>query len=259
MKSPFPGMDPFLETRWGDVHTRLNIYASDMLSRSLPPGLVARCEERSIVCEFYGAARDIYPDVSVIERAAHESFSSGGGVALAESECLLLPATSEITQRFLEIRDASAGGRIVTVIEFVSPTNKRSGDGLDKYLKKQRECIDGDINLVEIDLTREGSRELIMPLSLELRDRTTYAATVRRAGQQDRIWLYKLPLEKRLGGVPVPLRTTDTDLVLDLQNLIDQVYENGRYGDDLTYRENLRPPLTSEQAAWVEELLANRG
>lgn len=35
MKSPFPGMDPYLETRWGDVHSRLNIYASDTLRPAL--------------------------------------------------------------------------------------------------------------------------------------------------------------------------------------------------------------------------------
>ncbi len=34
MKSPFPGMDPSLEMRWGDVRSRLIIYASDIISRS---------------------------------------------------------------------------------------------------------------------------------------------------------------------------------------------------------------------------------
>lgn len=31
MKSPFPGMDPYLEAHWRDVHTRLIVYASDQL------------------------------------------------------------------------------------------------------------------------------------------------------------------------------------------------------------------------------------
>ncbi|MCC7337096.1 MAG: DUF4058 family protein [Pirellulaceae bacterium] len=165
MKSPFPGMDPYLETRWGDVHTRLNIYASDMLSRSLPAGLVARCEERSIVCENYGAVRDIYPDVSVVERAAHESIAPGGGVALAESECLLLPAATEITQRFLEIRDASSGGRIVTVIEFVSPTNKRSGSCCNSACA----CDNDRPRCLAIDLGHHlGGPQMVLPWLLPL-------------------------------------------------------------------------------------------
>jgi hypothetical protein len=33
MKSPFPGMDPWLEAHWGDVHARLIVEASNQLQR----------------------------------------------------------------------------------------------------------------------------------------------------------------------------------------------------------------------------------
>ncbi len=49
MKSPFPGMDPYLEQRWLGVHSSLTTYAGDALNRLLPPGLLARSEERAIV------------------------------------------------------------------------------------------------------------------------------------------------------------------------------------------------------------------
>ena len=49
MKSPFPGMDPYLETRWSDVHLSLATYSRDALNGLLPPGLLARSEERSVV------------------------------------------------------------------------------------------------------------------------------------------------------------------------------------------------------------------
>ncbi|MGH7128511.1 MAG: DUF4058 family protein, partial [Planctomycetaceae bacterium] len=45
MPSPFPGMDPCLEHHWGDVHTRLTVYACDELNPQLPTGLRARTEE----------------------------------------------------------------------------------------------------------------------------------------------------------------------------------------------------------------------
>jgi Protein of unknown function (DUF4058) len=46
MKSPFPGMDPYLERHWGDVHSRLVIYIADALQPLLPEGLLARVDER---------------------------------------------------------------------------------------------------------------------------------------------------------------------------------------------------------------------
>ena len=36
MRSPFPGMDPYLEQFWGDVHHRLITYTCDALQRHLP-------------------------------------------------------------------------------------------------------------------------------------------------------------------------------------------------------------------------------
>ena len=46
MKSPFPGMDPYIERYWHEVHHRLITYAGDELQVRLPPHLSARIEER---------------------------------------------------------------------------------------------------------------------------------------------------------------------------------------------------------------------
>ncbi len=157
----------------------------------------------------------------------------------------------------MEIRDARSGGRVITVIEFISPTNKVPGDGLTKYRQKQRECHDGDVNLVEIDLTRGGDRSLIMPVNcMKRRDRTTYQAWVSRANVREKGWAFRLPLTQRLPAIPIPLRPTDQDVLLDLQPLIDQIYENGRYSEDIDYSEPLRPPFSPEEAEWVAQRLA---
>ena len=42
IRSPFPGMDPWLELFWEDVHQRALTYAADMLQEQLPSGLRAR-------------------------------------------------------------------------------------------------------------------------------------------------------------------------------------------------------------------------
>ena len=48
MKSPFPGMDPYLEQFWPDVHASLIIYTRDQLEEQLPANLIARVEERVV-------------------------------------------------------------------------------------------------------------------------------------------------------------------------------------------------------------------
>lgn len=51
MKNPFPGMNPYLEDHWRDVHTRLTIYIADQLQERLPADLVARAEEKVAIVE----------------------------------------------------------------------------------------------------------------------------------------------------------------------------------------------------------------
>ena len=57
--------------------------------------------------------------------------------------------------------------------------------------------------------------------------------------------------------MPIPLRPTDRDVLLDLQPLIDQIYENGHYAEDIDYAEPLRPPLAADEAEWAAQLLAS--
>ncbi len=71
MPSPFPGMDPYLEAHWRDVHASLIIYARDALQGVLPTSLRARVEE-SVLLETPQGLGDhpLYPDVRVDVRAA---------------------------------------------------------------------------------------------------------------------------------------------------------------------------------------------
>jgi Protein of unknown function (DUF4058) len=48
MKSPLPGMDPYLERHWGDVHQAVITYIRDLLQSRLPSDLRARMQERAI-------------------------------------------------------------------------------------------------------------------------------------------------------------------------------------------------------------------
>jgi hypothetical protein len=250
-------MDPYLEQYWGDVHHALCTYSRDLLRRGLPPGLIARIDERTIIEDEVGEERAIIPDVRVVERG-----DQGGGVAtatetVAVAEPLVIEVQNEpVVEGFVQVIDTRSGGRVVTVIEFTSPANKLGKAGREMYLRKQGELVAGGINLVEIDLIRSGPWILRVPEErIPPERRGLYHVCVSRGGRLWRYEVYPIRLQDRLPAMRVPLRKTDPDAVLDLQALIDQVYENGSYGYDVDYTRPPRPPLPQHEARWAAERL----
>jgi hypothetical protein len=252
-------MDPYLETHWGDVHSSLVLYARDVLRPKLPGNLYARVEERVVESSDDNVGTR-YPDVRVVEHPRPPSFGGvqpeeeEGGVAtltLAEPITVELP-DERVTERFIEIRDAGSGHRVVTVIEVLSHFNKQPGEGRDVYLRKQNELREGGVSLVEIDLLRRGKPTLPIPATaLPPHGRTPYRVCVWRPWKPRRVEVYPAPLRQRLPVIGVPLRETDRDAPLDLQALIDQTYENGNYALTTDYSQPPEPPLEGEDAAWA--------
>ena len=254
-------MDPYLEARWGDVHQRLITYAADQLGSQLPPDLRARVEERVFVEAEAAQVRRIVPDVHVGQyppgQASTEAFRETGGVAVAEPLVFLLE-DEPVTEGYVEIRE-SRGGKVVTVIEFLSPANKAGGGGQELYLRKQRDLLRSDTNLVEIDLVRSGQRVLAFPEHrIPAAHRHDALVCVRCAWSERARELYALPWRERLPVIRVPLRQHDHPVRLDLQALIDQCYQNGRH-DDIDYTRAPVPPLAPEDADWAEDLLKAAG
>jgi hypothetical protein len=250
-------MDPWLEKRWGDVHQRLVTYAADALQEVLPDDLRARLEERVFVEAPFGD-RSIFPDVRVIEHGRGATLASPANTATAEP--LIVDLDDEpVSQGFIEIIDTGSGGRVVTVIEVLSPSNKTPGTGQDLYLKKQRELREGGVSLVEIDLVRFGRRVLpITPQRLPPEYRTPYQVCVTRGWRRSKAEIYRVALREPLPPIRVPLRETDADAMLNLQDLIDKVYRNARY-DDLEYTEDAWPALEEGDAQWADEILKGAG
>lgn len=183
-------------------------------------------------------------------------------VARCEERLILEIDSVPIHERFIEIRDAASGGRVITVIEFLSPSNKLPGDGKVQFKRKQTEWAEAKVNLVEIDLTRTGQREMLIAESaLTPEHRTPFQACVFRASwkQFGRKEAYRLPLRERMPAIPIPLRAADRDILLDLQPLVDEAYQPARYDRTIDYKQPADPPLDAEDAAWANELLKNAG
>jgi hypothetical protein len=246
-------MDPYLERYWGDVHARLIIYTSDMLLPGLPADLIARAEERVFVETELGTRRRLVPDVHVtkLRRGASASMAlrEEGGTAVAEPEVFEV-MEEEITEGYLEIRERD-GGKVITVIEFLSPANKTGGEGQRKYLEKQNQVLHSDASLVEIDLVRSGQRVLALPAGqISNRSPAEGLACISPGWKRSRRELYRMPLRQRLPVLPIPLRQHERALPLDLQALLERVYETGRY-EVLDYSVSPEPPLPSGEAEWA--------
>ena len=255
-KNPFPGMNPYLQNHWSDAHTRLINYISEALNGELPDQLQASIEEHVTVDSDEREKPSNYrADVALMEtwKNGFPPVWQPGGDVIAVAEPIVFVDELE-TQRYIQIGDAH--GRIVTVIELLSPANKRD-EGIAAYVRKQQDFLASGINLVEIDLVRGGHRvTAITQEDLRFPPGTCHHVCVARRyipGMRRRE-VYLCPLREPLPAIRVPLRVTDPDVPLALQPLIDRCYQAGRYwlGDPTR---PLDPPLPPEDAAWAGERL----
>jgi hypothetical protein len=250
-------MNPFFEQRWRDAHARLLVHLCETIQERLPTDLVAATEEDVVAIGGGESARTFRPDVQVRDPWPG---SSSDDWRLAEEATAPAPIhvfMDDEVERWIEIRDDV--GRLITVLELLSPGNKLESRQRDRYDAKRSMFIGGGANLVEIDLVRQGS-----PLFPE-RIRATlgqagacYGVCVFRASQPNGREVYPIRLRERLPAIRIPLRPTDDDVLLDLQPLIDQCHERGRY-HLLDYRRDLDPPLASDDAQRVTDLLREAG
>jgi hypothetical protein len=254
--NPFPGMNPYFEQRWRDAHTMLIAYLRDALQERLPADLVAGAEEEAIAIGLGRNTKIYRPDVQVREPwtlkepAATTLVTPPSSLSATDPIRVFLEAEVE---RWLEIRDTN--GRLITVIEVLSPSNKLESEERDHYRRKRQSFMSGGVNLVEIDLVRQGTTVFPEAVRRELRlAGAGYGVCVFRAAQPVAYEVYPIRLRDRLPVIRVPLRPTDADVVLDLQPLINQCHERGRY-HLLNYGLELEPPLSPQEAAWVDEIL----
>ena len=260
-KNPFPGMNPYLQQHWSDVHTRLITFISEALSGELPDDLAARAEERITVATEDDT--DAYrADVALVE-PWKDGFPPvwtppGGGANVMNVAEPIVFIGESFTERWIEIRDGR--GTLITVIEILSPANKL-GHGWGDYRSKQRDFILGGIHLVEIDLIRGGNHvTAIGSEQLKFPPGTCHHVCVARkvSAGSSRREVYLCPLREPLPAIRVPLRATDPDVPLALQPLIDRCYETGRYWLS-DHSRAPEPPVAAEDEAWVVERLRAAG
>jgi hypothetical protein len=258
MPCPFPGMDPYLEKQpyWGDFTPRFISFLAHELLTLLFPRYEVCVEEYLYVAHEEIRLHRVRPDVAITTQGVPPRGPGSGAFAQDVSvEELEYPAYEPIAQRHIKVIQPRTG-RVVAVIEVLSPTNKQAGeDGLDAYIEKRTEYLAARINLIEIDLLRGGER---LPMAGELPP-GDYYVYVGRAHRKPRGQVIAWPWRRSIPELPVPLLPDDGEVAVPLQKVFGAAYDLGLYERRLPYGESLTPPLNAEDALWARERLSTAG
>ncbi len=223
MPSPFPGMDPYLEDAQHWKVFQQQFVAG--LYHVLLPGLVDRYRAR-IAMRSYTLEMPLF--TSVI-REPHD-------------------------EPFVEIRERS-DGRLVTLIDVVSPMNKTTGTGRDAYLATRSLVESQRASALEIDLITHGTP--MLDYSRDALPEHDYTFTVTRGHVPGKFEIYTATVQKRLPKFKLPLAQDDRDTMLDLQDVFRRAYDLGSFGKTVAYDNPLPASVTLSDVnrAWVEILL----
>lgn len=256
-KSPFPGMDPYLEgDLWQEFHGRLANEISAQLMPLLRPKYVALLDKYfaiddtglSIVGQ-QPLKQSFYPDINVTE--VKEAIADYKTVTAPAIE-LVSPLPEKVPVHRVEIRDV-AERRLVSVIEILSPANKQ-GQGFDEYVKKRTALLQTSTHLLELDLLRGGER---IPLVGGELPPAPYYIFLSRFTRRPHTEVWPVQLREPLPTVPVPLLPPDPDVPLALQPAIEACFELVGYHEHLIDYSHPPPPppLGPEDTGWLEQLV----
>lgn len=245
MPTPFPGMDPYLErpNLWTNVHASLITALRDYLAPLLRPRYFVSVEERSSLDDPFLVGVTSVPDIGVVGPYTPKPTTStrGTGVA-AEPVQIELQMTDYVRETYLEIVEAEPesaidveGGEpekwVVTLIEVLSPWNKRAKGGWERYLLKRNEVIHSATNLVEIGLLRAGT-----PMTKLLEMEYDYSILVSPFRLRPRAHFYPFSVREAIPVFQLPLQMDDAEPVVDLNQILHDLYDRAGYDLRINYR-----------------------
>jgi hypothetical protein len=257
--SPFPGMNPYLENPlfWSEIHNLLIAAIFRKLNPQLRPKYRVAIEKRvyQTIDEdslLVGVADVAVQNIEKMPLPEPASVAVASPVVEAVTVDVTMPET--VKETYLEVRDV-ATQEVVTVIEILSPKNKRPGEGRNAYIKKRLQVLGSYTNLVEVDLLRDGK-----PIQqLQNNIQTDYRILVSRASKRPKADLYAFNLQNPIPSFPLPLREGDTEPLLEIQTLISELYNEGNYDLVIDYAQEPVPAMSVNSVAWVDELLKQQG
>lgn len=261
MRPPFPGMDPWLEhpAHWLGVHNSLITAIRDELASKIAPRYFVDIEQNTYITLLDGDIVSDRPDIIVgrtrsrkrLPRSPEPGESATVGVLKLKIE---VPVKDRIDEWYLKIRDVGTG-KLVTVIEVLSPTNKSHGAGRRKYCKKRNRILDSNTNLIEIDLLRAGKP---MPIKAQEPVETDYRIMISPSSPRPIADLLAFGIRQPIPAIPIPLMPRDPEPSLDLNGVLHALYDRARFDLRIDYAKPPIPPLSEEDAESAQAIVARQ-
>jgi hypothetical protein len=253
MLNPFPGMNPYLEhpELWHQVHNRLIVGIADAIADRVAPKYLVSIEQR--IYQSFDDPQSLVGIADVgIKRDAWgtepNDRDEGSVSTLIKPQRVQVEMPWEVKERYLEVREV-ATKELVTVIEVLSPTNKKAGEGRSLYEAKRIKTLTSMTNLVEIDLLRSGK-----PMMVQGAPKSQYRILVSRASDRPNADLFAFDLPEEIPNFPVPLRGETPEPIVDLQAVLNDTYRRGRLDLLIDYQSEPVPGLKKSDRQWLEEL-----
>ena len=291
MPGPFPGMDPWLESpaNWPEVHKTLSVIISGRLNRSLPGDYVCRMGS-AMFADPDGPARpplmldrcgpggwDTGDEVTTAGPAGPERVRTdlrrdgdlpadrtrvGGGYFVVHDP----PLRRMIWLEVKRLDGPGGRGRLVTRIELLSHSTKRTGPDRRAYARRREADVAERVNFVEIDLLRSGRRS---PIAASIARELTrdgrpfdYLVVTRDVGDGARgepVFVQPVGLADPLPVVPIPLDIYGAGpsvVPLDLRACFAENWRAGGYDRRGLYRRKPDPPVSAGWSDWAAERVA---
>jgi hypothetical protein len=160
-----------------------------------------------------------------------------------------VPMNDEVGEDYLEIHEVRTG-KLVTLIELLSPTNKLDKDGREQYETKRAQVLSSHTNLIEIDLLRAGEPMAVVGRAA----RSDYRVLISRGHERPRARLYFFSLRQPIPQFPLPLLPGEMEPLIDLNTTLHALYTRARYDLRVDYSQPPVPPLSSDDTAWAATL-----
>lgn len=157
---------------------------------------------------------------------------------------------------FVSISHESLESNPITIIQVLDRLHKAPGNIREIYLRDRKALKGSGIGLVEIDLLREGTPIIKL---LRRHQPCSFQVCVYSGWWPQLQIVYRMPINRRLRRIEIPLRKTEKKHYLDLQLVIDRCYSVGGFGNLIDYRWDPSPALALEDAVWADRLLSERG
>jgi hypothetical protein len=231
-------MDPYFETEMGsgDFRHSFIVHVSERLNEIMPERYVARIHQRRFAVD---------PDL-ILPRRLMSSSRFAATSHEGHSRIRNMEFGDPYRELFVKIIQLPVRN-VVTVVALLSPANKHGGRG--QYLQWRQRLLRRPVNIVEIDLTRDGVRPLF---EIEFAA-GSYCFLLSPARDRPCTDIHEWTVRDPVPAVPVDLGADDHAVRLELAELIGTVRQRGRYEALIDYtRPPAGPPFADEDARWVE-------